>query len=396
MRVLIFETKRLSYDSSYYFMEMLRRGMERMGVEVTVCCLEEVEQQEQELESFCGQHWDAVIDVNSILPRLKMDEAYYLDCLDAPFYHMIVDHPMHLHETLRIPLKRYYVVCLDRYHAEYLRRQYSHLSGVHCLGFAGIEAGEFADAAPVLPMKQRPIRLLFPGTFTPLSYYKEQMEAHTEGYAAVAQEILQAYHSGSRKPLEELFVEKTESDGEFLAMKMYKARYIDKYIREWYRQSIWKALLAQGVEMDVVGFRWEMVPGYSEKQLRRHKPCSYATQLQMLGQSRMVLNIQPSFMDGVHDRVMNAMLNRSVVVTDGCEYLEDHYDEEQEYLRFDRNRPEEMARRVRTLLEDTDRLEEIAENARKKASAHDTWYQRAGQWVSFIREDARQQSESML
>lgn len=385
MNLLLFESKRLSYDSSWCFMEMLRRGFEKLGARVTVFILEDVDRQEEELLALCRQKFDAVFDTNSALVSAKIDDDnYFMDCFDAPFYHLIVDHPLHVHGALNVPLKDYHVICLDAYHKTYIEQYYPHIKDVIVMPFGGIWAGEFAGEQWI-SMEDRPIQILFPGTYTPLEYYREQMEAHGEHYWEVAQEMLKEYQQGSKRPVHEIFQEKVHGDEDFFALKLHKARYIEKYIREWYRQRILETLLQQNIVVDVVGFRWEMYQGEYADKLRRHSPCTYGKQLEMLGQSKMVLNVQPLFLDGVHDRVMNAMMNHSVAVTDSCEFLERNFLPEKEIVSFDKNAPEDMAFWVVENQKEHEKLQEISHKAYKKCKENHSWYQRAEYLLANIR-----------
>ena len=91
--------------------------MKRQGISVRPFLLsEDIAGQEEELRALTREHFDGIFDINSRLPKVMLDDRYYLDYFDAPFFHMIIDHPMHLHYSLQIPLRNYYVLCLDRYH----------------------------------------------------------------------------------------------------------------------------------------------------------------------------------------------------------------------------------------------------------------------------------------
>lgn len=384
MHFLVFESKRLSYDSSWCFMEMLKRSLKQLGANVTVFMLEEIEKQEEGLLGLCSMNFDGIFDVNSILPSVKIDEEYYLNLFDAPFYQLIVDHPMHVHPSLKAPIKKHIVLCLDRQHKEYLEKYYPWIQKVYYMPFAGIPAEEFLEKTPVLPMKERPYDILFPGTYTPLDYCRRQMDSHGEHYCEIAAEILQEYQNGSTEAIDFWYQEKAESDGSFFAMKMFKARFIDRYIREWYREQVIKALLRQKIMVDVVGFRWEMYQGEGREYLRIHKPCSYTQQLAMLGQSRMVLNVQPLFQDGPHDRVINAMMNHSVSVTDSSVFLQEQFTHSKEIFIYDKNHPETMAEWVQDQRKNNGLLTEMEQQGYQKASSAHTWYQRVEDFLAEV------------
>ena len=91
MRVLVFESKRLGYDSSWCFAEMICRGLEQCGVSVKRFILEEdIAGQERELRKLTEEHFDGMIDINSLLPHVLLDDRYFPDYFDAPFFQFIV------------------------------------------------------------------------------------------------------------------------------------------------------------------------------------------------------------------------------------------------------------------------------------------------------------------
>ncbi len=359
MKILVFESKRLSYESSRTFMEVIVAALRQLSVEVTVFELTDIQAQEEELEQLCGQHYDMIWDMNSVLPVARFDEQYYLDCFDAPFYNFIVDHPMHVHRSLAIPLADYHVVCLDQYHKEYIEKYYTHIKSVHCMPFAGMPAVIGDDTA--LEYGQRPFDICFPGTYTPLAYYEQQMDSVNEHYIGYAKEMLHIYRHGNKLPIDQLYMQVTGCDEEMYSMQMYKARYIDRYIREWYREHVIETILQSGLTIDVVGFRWQMYDTKYPKLVRIHPPCDYRKQLEYLSESKVVLNVQPLFLDAAHDRVCNALCNGAVSLTDDCTFTETQLQAGIEYLRYDPNNPEDAISDLKQYLQDNmDGLSSIA------------------------------------
>lgn len=383
MKVLIFQSKRLSYDSSWCFAEMLCRSMKRQGISVRPFLLsEDIAGQEEELRALTREHFDGIFDINSRLPNVMLDDRYYLDYFDAPFFHMIIDHPMHLHYSLQIPLRNYYVLCLDRYHQKYIETCYPHIREAIFFPFAGIPADTFTPGNfPRSPMKDRPVELLFPGTYTPLDYYREQMEDISSDQWEMTEHILSKLRHGSRNTIEQLYRQEILPDTDFFPLRMHKSRLIDRYIREWFREKILQALLEAGICVHVMGFRWEMYDTPYSSGLVIHPPCSYTEQLNALTKSKLILNVQPLFQDGPHDRVMNAMMNRSVAVTDGCDYISEQFRVGEDLIVYDKNKPEEAAMQILKLLKDTDRIEWIAENGYQKTQKLHTWDQRIQKFV---------------
>ena len=97
LKILVFETRKLCYDSSVTFTHELCKSLEKLGVEVELCQIDDIEKESSKLEQYIGKKYDAVIDMNSVLSAAIYNDEHYPDLIDAPFINFIVDHPMHLH-----------------------------------------------------------------------------------------------------------------------------------------------------------------------------------------------------------------------------------------------------------------------------------------------------------
>lgn len=99
MHVLIFKMEGIAYNSTRLFADMLAYGFKRAGAVVDIFDITK-HGNIQELEELKGENYDAVIDFNSKLPDLIIDnndgkEMYFLDSINGPFYNYIVDHPVY-------------------------------------------------------------------------------------------------------------------------------------------------------------------------------------------------------------------------------------------------------------------------------------------------------------
>lgn len=74
-------------------------------------------------------------------------------------------------------------------------------------------------------------------------------------------------------------------------------------------------------------------------------------------------------------------MNRSVAVTDGCDYISEQFRVGEDLIVYDKNKPEEAAMQILKLLKDTDRIEWIAENGYQKTQKLHTWDQRIQKFV---------------
>lgn len=379
MKILILETRKLSYNSSSVFLSEISDILRRHGVDVTHCIIDNPEKDSLLLESFIGQTFDAVFDINSILPLAECDYGKYPDCIDAPFINFIVDHPMHVHKYLDARLKRYYVICIDKYHKEYIDKYYPHIIKTAAIPLGGIKSAG-ADGS-YAQFQKRQYGIFFPATYTPPSYYRQVMEESNAGYLKQAEQILHEILEGSDLPLHDIYKKINSWQDKRFAARMYKARFIDRYIRDYIRDEVVDTLLAEGFNLHVAGARWNMYNGSSKDRLVIHEECSYAELSVMMSKAKAVLNVQPLFTEAAHDRIFNAMLNGAAVITDTCSYIGKNYKDNM--LFYNKSHLKESIGLLKDTLNNTQKLYNMASGL-KAAACNETWEDRCRRIMEFV------------
>ena len=89
------------------------------------------------------------------------------------------------------------------------------------------------------------------------------------------------------------------------------------------------------------------------------------------------LNVMRWHKDGFTERIANALLQKSVVVTDRTTYLEQNFINDEEMLIFGLDKIKELPHRIRLILSDEQLRGSIAERGYKKAKEQHTWNKRA-------------------
>lgn len=84
----------------------------------------------------------------------------------------------------------------------------------------------------------------------------------------------------------------------------------------------------------------------------------------------------PWFRDGAHDRIFNSILNGALCVTDHSIYLDEIFTGDEVGF-FDIGKLEELPDMVKELLADENRMQQMADEARKKVEKDHTWAARA-------------------
>lgn len=342
-KILMFTTRQMCYHSAGFFAAQMASGLEELGYECELCEFPEEgiagNGQGQAkaaaaaggeidaaaatvLEQYIGKEYAAVIDFNSKLPRLLLeDNRYYLDAIDAPFYNYILDNPLYHHATLECTLKRYHVLLVDEGHCNYVRRYYPHIQSVHMLPL-GANTAVFTKT-----FEQKQGNVLFMGTYRRPGVYLEQMN-NAGGQAQKDMcdmvEMMQADTALTMEhALKKLLADsrRVVTDKEFvLLLNFYYP--VEMYLRNRYREQLVTTLLNAGLPVRIVGDWWEHYSGADNPGLHLEKPVTFDKSFEKIAASALLADSSPFFQNGIHDRVFAGMANHTAVLTDNNPYLE--------------------------------------------------------------------------
>lgn len=376
--ILVIESKELCYQSSSYFLQAIGRELVNAGIPVEYFKFESIEKQEEQIIGYIGKRYRAIIDMNSTLALIVCDEQkdYLINLIHAPFYNIIVDHPMHMQEKLSVPLNNYHIICVDSYHAAYINKRYSHIKEIIVMHYAGMASNRILEVEKDYSYdrfrkdyEQRPYSVLFPATYIPVSYYKEKLEVENPRYVTIADEMLQIIESSEYITFEEAFyqvVKQTEllnykvMEGHIT--KRLEIRLMDRYIRACMREQALKEMGKADMDIHLLGANWSLYPYKNHKNFVIHNAITYEEQLNVMADSKVVFNMQPLFLEGPHDRVMNGMRNGAVVMTDNCHYIQKRFENSENIISYKRCELESIPDSLNNYFSNKDLLSRIAWN----------------------------------
>lgn len=371
-KILIFISRILCYESNPFFISKICEQLQEGGFQTEVCeiDLEDVNI-EKKLEQYIGKKFSAIIDFNSKLPRLEMDNGEkYLDQIDAPFYNYIVDHPLYHHPVIKIKLKRSNVICIDRKHCSYVKEYYKDIQNVFFMPLGAM------SALNVIPYEKRKIDVLFSGTYTkPLKLLKEIKESDKSDQLI---QFVEALKSNTRKTQEEVLLDMLKQSGKVLSREEFadelNTYYLaEKYVRAYYRDKMIQTLLAHGIEVTIYGYGWEKFESSEKEHLKVYHEVSYPVSLEIIADSKIVLNIMPWFKDGMHDRVVSAMINKAICVSDYSQYVDENFVDKKELILYSLDKLEELPEQIKMLLNNPERAKQISECGYKKVKENYMW-----------------------
>jgi spore maturation protein CgeB len=137
-------------------------------------------------------------------------------------------------------------------------------------------------------------------------------------------------------------------------------------------------------EVHVIGANWEMYGGKDKNYLKLHEQVNYDILPKLIADTKVMFNTQPLFMDGPHDRVMNAIMNGTVALTDKCDYLDKHFSNNVDIVFYRRDNMERLPQIIEQIFDSPERLEHIAWKGYQKALSEHTWHIRVEDLIRHI------------
>lgn len=380
---LIFALKSVCYDSYLYFAYSLAAALKKEGADVEIFSTEK--EPLEAMERFAGKTFDAVFDFNSALPRLEMEEGgYFLDLIDAPFYDIILDHPLYHHDTLKKEIQNFHVLCLDENHADYVRQYYPHIRSVHVFPMTGEDTG--TDGA--YPEKR--IDVLFSGTYTDYREIKRSMETCPAYIKDIVWQMIRLMQKDASLTQEAALrnllpsLEEAEIIEETFPLHMQACFLCDSYLRAYKREQMLLRLVKENIPLTLCGNGWRKSPLADFAQISIIDDTSFRDTFSLFRQSKIVLNLLPEFKRGTHDRVYSAMLNHGLCLTDASPFLKREFEDGRELCFFCASDFTGLAKQIQDLLSSPARLKEISQNGYINAKENHSWQARAVSLLSFL------------
>jgi len=378
-KILVFTTRQLCYNSAHYFALKLMEGFEKCGFECEHCEIPEYAipssqgefaesvsvtanmnidyDAESVLEKYIGKEYLAIIDFNSKLPRLVMDDdSYYLDNIDAPFYNFILDHPLYHHSTLSCKLKNYNVFSVDKGHCQYIRDNYPNIRSVNQVELGATEVSYNGEVDKCV---------LFTGTYRDPGKYLEKINCDEPHRVAAMNGMISIMKEYEEISISEAF----EMVGRLGDAELLNSFYlVEAYYRNYHRKYVIDQLVEAGIPVKVVGDWWNNYPYISRRNIKWESPVTFAESYRKIRGCRLLLDSSPFFREGVHDRIYAGMANKTAVLTDFSQYRQEHFDK---YVGF--YRLGDVVDQVKHLLEDDEAYKEMVEKAFERYRTDYTW-----------------------
>lgn len=223
------------------------------------------------------------------------------------------------------------------------------------------------------------MRIFFAGTYTdPLSHLKYFDHLQDATRDTIGQ-IIEHAEAKPLKPLMDIIHEalkglELEDGAAVLEFSTYLFAPIDRFIRSNRRIKVLDVLTRAGISVELCG-GWDASP--FAKHHRVHAAMPFQKMMgEMLGQSQIVLNILPNYVEGSHERLLTGMLTGALGLTDANVFSQKHFVQGEDILSFDWNHLEELPHMLMDVMDKPLKLEEIAMSGQEKVREAHTWKHR--------------------
>ena len=388
------------YDTIDLFVEDFASAFQQMGCVCHKIDIRDKENAMQNLRTYIEEEIiDGVVSFNNIGYNLSFDgQSNIWEERVIPYFNILMDHPFHYANPLEHAPETSVIFCTDRNHVNYMKRFYPQIKQVDFMPHAGMEADitKHASAGKCHlcsssgcyhpAMEERPIDVLYAGGLS--KYVAEGLvpdlgEIREFDAFALTQEVLSDLMRHPEKTTEDSIeayftaIGKQYSDQE-LNHWITELRFLDAYAVSFYREQSVRLLVENGIQTTVFGGGWNQCEWAQNPNFIYGGKVLAPQVLELMNHSKIVLNTMTWYKNGIHDRIINGMLAKALVVTDNSKYLkETFFTNGQTLAAFELPQIQNLPVQIQNFLLHPDLMVEIAETGYEYAKNCHTWLQRA-------------------
>lgn len=230
------------------------------------------------------------------------------------------------------------------------------------------------------------------GTYDAPEKVYDIVKAAPEPFCGMMKRIIEMRIAVPELPMEEAFAaclkeDDMELDEAQFALFMNTMYASDAYIRDYFRKAALDELLKKKIPVQLVGEGWEKYQTPYERYRTIEKPVTFDLSFEKIAREQIMLDVSPIFNQGVHDRAIAGMANRTVVLTDSNPYRCAHFKNRKDMMFYSLAKIDSLSEVAGELMENEKLRSEIRENAYQTFCAGHTWRARAKEILSWEAED---------
>ncbi len=380
--ILIYKGSDICYNILNNFAEQFGNALEQLGE--TVFYYDVEKEGLSGLSQFVGQQFTAIVGFQTYAfdPYLESRKCFLHDLITGPKFNFQFDHPIWMRVHYEKVPKDYYILTHDRNYIRFIKRYYQGVKDALLLPPGGTLPETAADDTK----KDRD--LIFIGTYTDYRQYFLVIENSPKEMRYLANAYLLEMKKNPDQTAEASLGAVLRKRGVSLTDQKFLELFdslkpMIYCIMSYYREKVIRALLDAEISLTVYGDSWLRSPFVSAENMNVRPEISPVESLKELSHAKASLNIMAWHKDGFTERIANSMLCKSIVITDKSTCLEEQYRDGEELLLFDLKALSLLPEKIKDLLTDDRKREQIVENAFTRALKEDTWRSRAELFLEY-------------
>lgn len=295
-------------------------------------CLEiDVRIIDKELKRFIREHakesFSAVVSFNNVGYSLGEEGEDFWEKMDIPYVDILMDHPFHFTSKLSQLSKKTILYCVDRNHINFVKKYFPNIQNVEFLPHAGC----LYESQKALYNNNKDIEILYPGSLSRtlvenlIPNFDEFMKFDA---VELSKEVLSYLIKNPDSTTEDTILLSLKNRGLSLSLEeeleiISSLRFIDGFAVSYFRELSVRILTENGFKVCVLGSGWESCDWVDNKNLSVLGKVSPVEVFSFMKRSKVVLNTMTWFKEGTHDRIFNAALCKSAILTDSSGYLDE-------------------------------------------------------------------------
>ena len=343
------------------------------------------ESMEAELTSKLDDSFDAAISFNTMGQHniQNCDGENLFDHYGVPFYNWILDNPVDLMNTWKSKCKNFYCLCMDKFHVEYIKRNFEHVKDTFFLPLGGVSRPE-----PLKSFNEREYDITFMGRIGSLNKIVQTINSLPDEQKTFIYNLID--YSMDNRSLdinavseavlkERLGIEFIEEGNiEFVRCS---ASLANIFMREYNRLTVLKSIVDSKLNFHIFGGDREIL-GDGMGYTHYHDGVSFSETVNIFRNSKIVLNVMPCFKNGIHDRIPSGMLNKALVLTDGSIYINELLSDM--VIVYDLEEAETLAEKLSEIISNIEKYQEMVERAYEYARLNFSWEKTTDRLLSIL------------
>lgn len=352
-----------------YFLDQLNQRLE--DVIILDICNQDFKQTMLSIDKDIDEN-TIVITFNNVGINILVNGQFYWDLKQVKLYNILVDPPHWYMDSLDLQIRSMNTVVVDRQHCEFIHKYYPQQK-CFFLPHGGVrltkeeipyherrmDVAYFASNKPSLPLETDVERMIY--------------------------DLLIKFPNMSLDSIYELFLEDQnlnfdlKQERELLGLLYRNTFYA---VKEYFQKKTIMAIADAGIDLHIFGENWTCFADRLPDNVKLHGAITPQECIEKMKDCKIVLNMQPWFKDGAHERIFNAMLNGAVCLTDESVYLKERFQDLENIAFYQLDHLNALADKIKMILDHPLLAEKIIAN-QKKATVHDTWRDRLDEILNF-------------